>query len=71
MKWTTEKPTKPGWYWWRRYPKKKAYKVEVKRGRGVLRGNQWLEVYWEGERVARFDEPVRGEWAGPLDEPEE
>ena len=28
MTWTTNKPTVPGWYWWRR-PKFKAVVVEV------------------------------------------
>lgn len=75
MTWTTNKPTQPGWYWWRRYKKTKAYKVEVRKRRGVLRGDQWLEVWWNGEIVARFDSPVPGpvpgDWAGPIPEPTE
>lgn len=71
MTWTTTRPTQPGWYWWRRYKGKRSYEVEVRNGRGVLRGNQFLEVWWNGEMVAKFDQPVRGEWAGPIPEPTE
>lgn len=72
MTWTTRKPTQAGVYLWRRYKKKKSYKVEIRKRRGALCGDQFLEVWWDGEMVARFDQPVDGEWSSePIKEPGE
>lgn len=63
MKWTTERPTKPGWYWWRRIvPGWDAYKrprcINVAPGPEGVYLQQWSIA--EG-----------AEWAGPIPEPEE
>lgn len=65
MKWTTEKPTAPGWYWYR------SIVCEVTRYTRVV------EVFPNGkvsdgslfpmDHVDKFN----GEWAGPIPEPEE
>ena len=64
MKWTTDKPTVPGWYWWRSDSKRGPIVVNVYR----------LSKIW----CCSFpdDEPcpvnyAKGEWAGPIAEPEE
>ena len=61
MKWTSEKPTKPGWYWWRnlhyseentqRIVELRIYDGEIAIGNSTLRG------------FTRFE---TGQWAGPL-----
>ena len=62
MNWTTDKPTKPGWYWWRQDRVAKMCRV-------------W-EWWDKKELYVRFEgadsEPVialGGEWAGPLEPP--
>ena len=62
LSWTTDKPTMPGWYWWREVDSKDGFIVQV-------------DI--EGETVsssgtaddASLDEMVGGEWAGPLEPP--
>ena len=60
MRWTTDTPTEPGWYWVddRRYPI----------GVICLRMRSTGELFWRGETIA-----VLGEcrWSGPIPEPEE
>jgi hypothetical protein len=65
MTWTTEKPTVPGWYWWRRpYGKREIQTIirvkEYKFQPGIV-------FIYSGRRI----EDCRGEWAGPLEPPEE
>lgn len=66
MKWTREKPTQPGWYWWRA-PRKRprvllvsAYAFTKTRYQDGLGGDVYL-----------VENMVPGEWAGPIPEPEE
>ncbi len=63
MIWTTEKPTRTGWYWWRRPSIPEDVIVEVYKDKRnpamlMLRGRGRLYVQ-------------RGQWAGPIPEPEE
>lgn len=60
MKWTTDKPSVPGWYWWRGLSGK-AWITEV-----LLEKDGNLCVDW-GMQVAH----CCYEWAGPIPEPEE
>jgi hypothetical protein len=62
MNWTTDKPTKSGWYWWRQDRVAKMCRV-------------W-EWWDKKELYVRFEGadsiPVialEGEWAGPLEPP--
>jgi hypothetical protein len=70
MKWTTKRPTQPGWYW-----------VRTPGGAGTI-----LQLYYaHGELYYWFDKPskhpravtavsvadARTQWAGPIPEPEE
>jgi len=66
MTWTHEKPTKPGWYWWR--------------GKPTDRHPRMLELQFRGLAlcIASADIPVgiwggieypKQQWQGPLDPP--
>lgn len=58
MKWTSEKPSVPGWYWWRDNIVRVVYIGEYPPGNLYIMGYHNLRV-------------AKGEWAGPLTEPEE
>ena len=61
MTWTSEKPTKPGWYWWKAGDHVNnpecMYVVQIKLWRGNL-----VEAY-------SMAEPEDGQFAGPLEPP--
>ncbi len=63
MKWTSEKPTKLGWYWHRPGEGKTPTTIRVLVFGGALRA----ETGGYFERV----EYLTGQWAGPLEEPQE
>lgn len=65
MIWTTEKPTKPGWYWWRR--EKGFIPSFLHVTTDHLKGTGFFIV---GAYTVRFQN-IGGEWAGPIPEPEE
>ncbi len=66
MKWTKEKPSGQGWYWWKRDPYVTASIEHIYVGRtdGAL-----FMYLPRGAGVAVDRLP--GEWAGPIQEPEE
>jgi hypothetical protein len=58
LNWTTEPPTQPGTYWFKREPTFRAIMVDVR----VTDGQ--LTVWWPN-----FDQPVaklKGHWRGPM-----
>lgn len=70
MEWTTEKPTKPGWYWLKsNYAHSESSDVEVvwvfknpgAKDCGVMSTNGWCVAAGK----------IAGEWAGPIPEPTE
>ncbi len=61
MKWTTEKPTTPGWYWY----KGAGYSTTLY----VYTANGGLFV--EDHDYTGPVQGYPGEWAGPIPEPEE
>lgn len=63
MTWTSEKPTVPGWYWWKDKDGKQA-KFNV--GPGDL--GLWL---WYRDGFGWVPIPSYGEWSGPLKPPKE
>lgn len=67
MIWTTVKPTKPGWYWWR-VPHCADQIVEIILGGG--RNSKRLWVIRQGCGTTTRLDQIDGEWQGPL-EPEE
>ena len=66
MNWTTEKPTKPGWYWRRLSSDGHAHLVEVTReGSGVVQTHPPAQLVEAGRSV-----DTSGEWAGPVEMPQ-
>lgn len=59
--WTTEEPTKPGWYWWQRND-------EWERGKPGRVSHYEFDEFWQVVRG-----PIREgmRWAGPIPEPRE
>lgn len=62
LRWTKEKPEKPGWYWWRfdRVYGPRIVCVEDDTYKLVVYG---IKEYCEWVKF------VHGEWAGPIEEP--
>ena len=58
MKWSSDKPQRPGWYWWQRRKGAKLLIVEVE----LLDGHLGIR---EQNRV----DYLRGSWDGPLEPP--
>lgn len=58
MRWTTETPKNPGWYWWRwqEYGERIQF-VEIEKD----------GTFWTPNEFALQD----GEWAGPIERPED
>lgn len=66
MTWTTVKPTKPGWYWWRRPYGKRVIETIVKVKPWRI-GETGLVVY-----ACKPVERCAGEWSSePLEPPKE
>ena len=65
MIWTKEKPTKPGWYWWRLHSGPTAYKGmrEIIRHGNLL---QWRLSDGDLQAIPECD----GFWSGPIPPPE-
>ncbi len=63
MKWTTEKPTAPGWYWY----KGAGYPTILYVYTETFIGSLFVEDPDYGGPVQGYP----GEWAGPIPEPEE
>lgn len=68
MTWTTEKPTRPGWYWWRDLPE---YDVRMLY---VVKQDHELFAYYVDNMDLHLWTSTKagliGEWAGPLAPPE-
>ena len=70
MKWTTEKPTKPGWYWdrGRGLRHKMLLLVDEPLRQSMAEGYDPTKLIREHEEG--WEEPIEedsGEWAGPLE----
>ena len=64
MKWSRDKPTKPGWYWWRNQSSYEPKLVDVTiDGRGLLKSGPPANFREVGARVGITGE----EWAGPVE----
>jgi len=64
LQWS-EKPEKPGWYWWRQLPSER-----YPRGFQKIVYLEWVgkRLWWNSVRSIN-EEP--GQWAGPMEPPEE
>ena len=65
MQWSTDKPTEPGWYWWRS-------KYGIVR---IVQVHSWPNPkaglsFWLPDVNHNVD-TTEGEWAGPLEQPNE
>jgi hypothetical protein len=69
MTWTTERPTEPGWYWYKATKHLPAIIVYVYHSHNnPLPGNGLLVAY-VGLDEHRNSAMISGEWAGPLEPP--
>lgn len=68
MTWTTQKPTKPGWYWYREL--EVGPKIRFPRIREMTYANGVLMSY-SGMTHPSIVANTEGEWAGPIPEPTE
>ena len=59
MTWTTEKPTRPGWYWYRKGEKDVQLLMDVRKIEGQL------TAHWSNG-VSEVIDHMCGEWSGPL-----
>lgn len=64
MKWSREKPTVPGVYWWRRAGTRGTDFVAVQ----LIDGRLEFYLLADDERIKFSDDDL---WAGPIPEPEE
>ena len=60
MTWTIEKPTRPGWYWYRKDEKDIQLLVDVRKI------EEHLTAAWPNS-LTEFIDSMPGEWAGPLE----
>lgn len=60
--WTRERPTEPGWYWWRTTSHERIVQVTQ-----MPSGSFWFFV----PDVSLSVESSVGQWAGPIPHPEE
>jgi hypothetical protein len=65
MKWTSEKPTEEGWYWWQNRPFYSPKIIPIYKVSGSLCHGQHdgQSPYW----IDQMD----GQFAGPIPDPEE
>jgi hypothetical protein len=67
MTWTTNKPTKVGWYWYRKDPHSHAHPVKIYDAGIVL--YLWpLDDYAKAHITVKLDD-CSGEFAGPMEPP--
>jgi hypothetical protein len=64
LTWTTQKPTKPGWYWWRSYRGYDPIAVQIL---GFDSADSFSLVYGLNRPLGQCD----GDWAGPIPVPVE
>jgi len=67
MRWTTERPTKPGWYWWRANAESFESPHLIDRVGDIHGGDVLYCATCDDDHMEERD----GQWAGPIPEPEE
>lgn len=67
LRWTTEKPLSSGWYWYKDGTASVVVSVEI----GTFDSFHIEWVWFTGARTQVPLASLRGEWAGPLDPPQE
>jgi CheY-like chemotaxis protein len=66
--WTTEKPTKPGWYWYRSQ-RDRVQIIELIDGNKELRTIAVSPGMYSHQETHRAPDGPEAEWAGPIDPP--
>ncbi len=66
--WTTQKPTKPGWYWYRGDAVIMPQPVQIVECFTGGVSDEKLNMFIAGEPLGRA--LPAGEWAGPIEAPE-
>ena len=61
MKWSSDKPQVPGWYWWRKRKDNGEWYARV-----IEVEQHGKDLWWSGIRPVIL---LDGDWAGPLDPP--
>ena len=70
MTWTTEKPTKPGWYWWRQLPTDTEFQiVRVRVDDMGLQSDDGKSLIALNDKFYELVENMPGEWAALLEPP--
>ena len=67
--WTTEHPTKPGYYWWKEGKDSRPY-PSLRKVSYVKYTKQWIVSVYNSDEFQYLDN-VDGFWAGPVPEPQE
>ena len=64
--WSRERPTKPGWYWWRYNEHSPVHATKIEQGNGADNDGLWYAR--ENSYVPSNAVYLQyGEWQGPLD----
>ena len=73
MKWTNELPKEPGWYAWRIGKGHSPSFIYLIWGVGVGKNTEkkLLVMYPAFSTLTQTPEDIGGQWAGPIEEPEE
>lgn len=67
LKWTSQPPTEPGWYWWRKAAGKEPVVAECFEAAGIRRG-----YFTNGSRMELNERTTWGEWwPAPIVPPQE
>lgn len=66
MKWTNEKPVKAGWYWYQELKSFGPTIINIQKdesaGKLYVNSDDWKDLYVED---------FKGQWSGPIPEPED
>ena len=68
MNWTTDKPTKPGWYWYKGEDHDIEYHADGIAIVEVIKEEDWL-VCRHSNSDNEWIEDSQAQWAGPLEMP--
>jgi hypothetical protein len=70
LTWTKEKPTKPGWYWLRLYVSRGDLGSGYRPNIAYVQDDGSI-CFLGSESDLKIEEVLEGEWAGPIEPPEE
>lgn len=65
LRWTEEKPTVEGWYWWKRGRYQELVEVRER----FVKGELWMTDSEQEDGWLRLDKAYEAQWAGPIPQP--